>query len=140
MKRFLSLFIVLSMLMPMMASAESEPLNIAGKRAKLVGKAAAYGAGGGLVVGLASQVFKKKAKNIFLFGSLGLYAGILVGIYVVSTTRGPSNYDGPDTYEDYGDFSLRSRNIAPTASGMLAQEVKFAGDDAVQMPLMQLKF
>lgn len=138
MKRFLSLFLVLSLCLPMMAQAASESLDIAGKRAALVGKAAVYGAGGGLVVGLASQVFKKKTKNIFLFGSLGLYAGILVGIYVISSSRGPSTYEGPDTYEDYGDFSLRSK--APTASGMLAQEVKFVQGESAQMPLIHFKF
>lgn len=122
----------------MMARAASESLDVAGKRAALVGKAAVYGAGGGLVVGLASQVFKKKTKNIFLFGSLGLYAGILVGIYVISSPRGSSAYEGPDTYEDYGDFSLRSK--APTPAGLVAQEVKFAGHDSAQMPIVYFKF
>lgn len=63
-----------------------------------------FGAGGGLVVGLASQVVKKKSKNIFLFGSLGLYTGIIMGLYLVMAPKGSTSYDGPDTYEDYGDF------------------------------------
>lgn len=82
---------------------------------KIVGKSAMYGAGGGLVVGLASQVFKKKTKNIFLFGSLGMYAGILLGVYIISTSRAPTPYEGPDTYEDYGDFS-KSNLILPESS------------------------
>ncbi len=120
MKKCLSLWLVLSFFLSPLAHAESESLNIAGKRAKIIGKAALYGAGGGAIVGLASQVFKKKTKNIFVFTSLGLYAGILLGIYVVSTSRGPTPYEGPDTYEDYGDFSYLYS--APRASGLLAQE------------------
>jgi hypothetical protein len=86
-------------------SASSDAMTITGKRMKLVGKAAVYGFGGGLVVGLASQVFRRNTKNIFMFGSLGMYAGIILGVYVISSHRGPAPFDGPDTYEDYGDFS-----------------------------------
>ena len=75
--------------------------NVSAKRLKIVAKAGLYGFGGGLVVGMASQVFHKKAKNIFMFGSLGMYAGILLGIYVISTSQGPAPYEGPDTYEDF---------------------------------------
>ncbi len=95
-----------------------------------------YGAGGGLVVGLASQVFKKKTKNIFMFGSLGMYAGILLGVYIVSTSRTPTPYEGPDTYEDYGDFSLRSR-ILPE-SQLLAKSV--SSDPALSLSLLDVSF
>ena len=137
MKRLFSLLILFSMLLPMAAHAESESLNLAGKRTLRVAKAAAYGAGGGLVVGLASQVFKKKAKNIFLFGSLGLYAGILVGIYVISSSHGPSTYEGPDTYEDFGDFSLR---YAPMKPAGLANADKKFGDGGVSASFLRLAF
>lgn len=79
----------------------AEESSVTSKRLKVVAKSALFGFGGGLVVGVASQVFKKKPKNIFMFGSLGMYAGILLGIYVVSTSSGPAPYEGPDTYEDY---------------------------------------
>jgi hypothetical protein len=118
------------------AHAKSETLNLAGKKAKVVGKAAIYGAGGGLIVGMASQVFKKKAKNIFVFGSLGLYAGILLGVYVISTHSGPAPYEGPDTYEDYGDFSRRV--IAP--AGLVAFERDPFAANAVSMNVVQLEF
>lgn len=110
MKHLLLFAVALGLLLPPQAfsappPAQPESLTMAGKRAKVVAKAALYGTGGGLVVGLASQVFRRKTKNIFVFGSLGLYAGIILGLYVVSTSRGPTPYEGPDTYEDYGDFS-----------------------------------
>jgi hypothetical protein len=71
------------------------------RKALIVAKGAAFGLGGGLVVGLASQVFKKNTKNIFLFGSLGMYVGIGLGLYVIMAPRGTTPYEGPDTYEDY---------------------------------------
>jgi len=91
-------------------STNDDSLTVTGKRVRIVAKSALYGFGGGLVVGLASQVFKKKAKNILLFGSLGLYAGIFLGIYVITTSSGPAPYEGPDTYDD---FSLNQRLKAP---------------------------
>jgi|GEM_PF-4648996 len=105
------------LVMPSHAKAE-DSLNLTGKRVKVVAKSAGYGMVGGLVVGLASQVFQRKTKNIFMFGSLGLYAGILLGIYVVSTSGGPSPYEGPDTYED---FSL-SKGIPGTLAYQKAEQ------------------
>lgn len=87
------------------AMAASESLGAIEKRGKVIARSAMYGLAGGLVVGLASQVVKSKVKNIFVGGSLGLYAGILMGVYLTSTARDNMNYEGPDTYEDYGDFS-----------------------------------
>ncbi len=104
--RLMSLILVATFLvLPQNARAE-DSLNITGKRVKIVAKSAGYGLVGGLVVGLASQVFKRKTQNVFMFGSLGLYAGILLGVYVVSTSGGPTPYEGPDTYEDFS--SLRT--------------------------------
>ncbi len=81
--------------------AAPSSLSMTGKRAKIVAKSAIYGMGGGFIIGLASQVFKKNTQNIFLFGSLGLYAGIALGVYVISTSSGPQPYEGPDTYDDF---------------------------------------
>ena len=63
-QRLFSIILIFAFLIPSVSRAESDSLTITGKRAKIIGKAAMYGAGGGLVVGLASQVFKKKTKNI----------------------------------------------------------------------------
>src|SRR4051794_3842837 len=100
------------------ARAASESLNLMGKKTTVVAKAAAFGAGGGLIVGLASQVVKKKSKNIFLAGSLGLYTGIFMGIYLVTAPKGATPYEGPDTYDDYGlnSTTLPEREQAKLAS------------------------
>lgn len=114
MKQFVILCLLAAVVTaPFRAQAADAGLNTAGKKGAIVGKAALYGFGGGLVVGVASQVFKRKTKNIFLFGSLGLYAGIALGLYVISTGGKESTYDGPDTYEDYMG-SLHKPEVNPT--------------------------
>lgn len=137
MKRFVALLLLTAFLLPSVGRAETPGLNIAGKRAKVVGKAALYGFGGGLVVGVASQAFKKKEKNIFLFGSLGLYAGIALGIYIVATSRGPTPYEGPDTYEDYGDFSMLK---APVSGGLLASRNEAFGPRSLELNVVKVSF
>lgn len=120
MKHLTVLALLFGLFFPGKGFAETEYLRVMGKRAKVVGKAALYGTGGGLIVGLASQVVKKEAKNILVGGSLGLYAGIILGIYVISSSSGPAPYEGPDTYEDYGDFSLK----APGSSNLVRAGVQ----------------
>jgi hypothetical protein len=134
-KKVLCLMVVFSFLAPQLAAAESGTLTIMGKRAKVVGKAAVYGTGGGLVVGVASQVFKKKAKNIFMFGSLGMYAGILLGLYVVSTSRGPTPYEGPDTYDDFGGFG----KLFPELPSALAKSDPFSAN-ALNVNFLNIRF
>ncbi len=138
MKRFLSAMLASTMLFlctvpAARAADDGSTLSVSGKRAKIVAKSAVYGFGGGLVVGLASQVFKKKAKNIFLFGSLGLYAGIILGIYVISTSSNPAPYQGPDTYED---FSLNKTMSPATFARVDAQLAK----PELQLNLVDVKF
>ncbi|MGZ3712934.1 MAG: hypothetical protein ACXVBE_14315 [Bdellovibrionota bacterium] len=124
-------------------AAPAEAQSIGTKRAKVVAKAAIFGFGGGLVVGLASQVFKKKSKNVFLFGSLGMYAGILLGLYVISTTRTPAPYQGPDTYED---FSYLDRKISPISSvgttvmAKSSQDISAPSADKLQVNFLNLSF
>jgi hypothetical protein len=122
MKQILSVFLAISLLLLSLPSAQAAdqdpPPSKTLRQAKVVGKAALYGWGGGLVVGLASQVFQRNAKNVFLFGSLGMYAGILLGIYVISTSPGPAPYEGPDTYDD---FSYHQTLPDPQGSRLLAR-------------------
>lgn len=135
MKRFLSAILASVMLFLTVAPAAraDDSLNTTGKRMKIVARSAIYGFGGGLVVGLASQVFKKKAKNIFLFGSLGLYAGIFIGIYVLTTSAGPAPYEGPDTYDDFS----WNRSTSPKE---LAHNDVFAPKSEVKFNLVDVKF
>lgn len=150
-KRFLSALLVSSLLLLSGAQARAagaapaaggaapaadENLNIAGKRARIVARSAIYGFGGGLVVGVASQVFKKKPKNILLFGSLGLYAGIILGVYVITTSSTPPPYEGPDTYDD---FSLNQGAPAPVLMAS-SREVLNAKKADLKISLLNLQF
>jgi hypothetical protein len=122
---------------PAPAVASSGGSSVGVKRAKIVVKSAIYGFGGGLVVGLASQVFKKKTKNIFMFGSLGMYAGILLGVYIISTSKAPAPYEGPDTYEDF------SRNeMQPSSLRKLSDNKDWMAPQAgrVQLNFVSLNF
>ena len=97
-------FLVLLLLVSSLSMLFAPPLqaqSVMARKAIVVGKAALYGFGAGMVVGLASQVVKKKAKNIFVGGSLGMYVGIITGVYLVSTASPQVDYEGPDTYEDF---------------------------------------
>ena len=111
--------------------AANESLNVAGKRAGIIGKSAVAGAAGGMVVGVASQAFKRKTKNIFLFGSLGLYAGIAMGLYIISAPRGSTPYEGPDTYEDYGSYESSLKRQRPD---LLADSL------TVEVPVVSVNF
>ncbi len=119
-----SLVLILSFLLQVVALpsalAANESLNLAGKKTAIVAKAAAFGLGGGLVVGLASQVVKRKTNNIFLAGSLGMYVGIAMGIYIVTAPKGGTPYDGPDTYEDYGNYQSGKLLLPEVESKKLA--------------------
>lgn len=134
MMRFAALLLLASFLIHAPNARAEESLNVTGKRVKVVAKSAVYGLGGGLIVGLASQVFERKTKNIFMFGSLGMYAGILLGIYVVSTSSGPKPYEGPDTYED---FSLNKRGL-PGTLAYKSEDLKAAPD--LQVNFLDVKF
>lgn len=105
--RFVVILCCLFMISTLPARAE---MSIGMKKALVVGKAAAYGLGAGLIVGLASQVVKSSTKNIFLGGSLGMYAGIGLGLYLVLTTdQGTAVYEGPDTYDEFPGWQEGSR-------------------------------
>ena len=129
MKRFLTAILLASVFLATVSPRAEAASSITQKRVAVVTKSALYGLGGGLVVGLASQVFERKTKNIFMFGSLGMYAGILLGIYVVSTSGGPRPYEGPDTYED---FSQGKRGIPGTLA--------YKTEDLTAVPDLQVNF
>lgn len=108
------LFVVLSFTLaalPTTAQAQATAGGIP-PRAKAFLLVSGYGAAGGALLGLASMAFGTSPRAIAQGASLGLYAGILFGTYVIvshhqrSTNNGydrnsPYN-DAPD-YQDYGE-------------------------------------
>lgn len=111
------LFVVLSFTLAALPStAQAQATAGAGgipPRAKAFLLVSGYGAAGGALLGLASMAFGTSPRAIAQGASLGLYAGILFGTYVIvshhqrSTNNGydlntPYNDDAPD-YQDYGE-------------------------------------
>jgi hypothetical protein len=54
-------------------------------KVKVVGATALYGTAGGALLGTASLAFGTKGRSVAIGASLGLYAGLLFGTYVVVT-------------------------------------------------------
>ncbi len=73
------LFVFLMVVLPSKAQAQMDP------RVKAVGTMALYGTVGGLLLGTASLAFGTDGRSVAQGASLGLYAGLLFGGYVVSS-------------------------------------------------------
>ena len=93
------------------AKAEVDP------RVKIVGQVALYGTAGGALLGLATLAFDGEGRNIAKGASLGLYAGLIFGAYVVvshyqklkgQTYEGSGYADDPESpyASDYDDDQL----------------------------------
>jgi hypothetical protein len=80
-------------------------------RVTALGTVALYGAGAGALIGLATLAFGKKPRAVAQGASLGLYAGILFGSYIVVThhmkkTQGTTPVFPASPYEE-GDEESR---------------------------------
>ena len=96
-------------LMPLQARAQDA--GSLPPKAKAFLMVTAYGAGGGALLGLASMAFGTSTRAIAQGASLGLYAGIIFGSYILishhNRTAQPT-YDNSTPYkddaDDYGDY------------------------------------
>ena len=100
----LSIFLIFVLVRPERARAEI-PV-----KARAILTMAGYGAGGGALLGMASMAFGNTPRAIAQGASLGLYAGLLFGTYVLVShhNRQYGNYDdGSSPYKEstdiYGD-------------------------------------
>lgn len=100
--------IVSSFLVVLVLSAVVQPRQA---RAQMPAKARAfltitgYGAGGGAILGAASMAFGQSSRAIAQGASLGLYAGIIFGTYVL-VSHHQRRYGGYDDYASpYGQAS-----------------------------------
>ncbi len=102
MKKLSSLFIALTLLGPLVYS---QPAKAMSPKTKAFMFLTLQGAGAGALLGAASiPLFDTDSKAIFQGASLGLYAGILFGGYVLWShgARNSSNYGQQDDYYDDG--------------------------------------
>jgi hypothetical protein len=79
-------------------SIYSKPAMALDAKVKVLASTSAYGAAGGALLGFASMAFGTTASSIAKGASLGLYAGILFGSYVVISHYYRPQYEAP--YED----------------------------------------
>lgn len=101
---FLVLFITLAVVKPQTARAELPA------KAKAVLTMAGYGAASGALLGLASMAFGQSSRSVAQGASLGLYAGLIFGAYVLVShhQKQMGSYDdGASPYQEstdvYGD-------------------------------------
>jgi hypothetical protein len=76
----------------------SRPAMALDAKVKVLASTSVYGAAGGALLGFASMAFGTTASSIAKGASLGLYAGILFGSYVVVSHYYRPQYEAP--YED----------------------------------------
>lgn len=90
-------FFLVSFLAPQKAFAEMDP------KVKAIASMAAYGTVGGALLGTASLAFGAKGRSVAVGASLGLYAGILFGTYIIvsHSMKQRGYYDQPARKENY---------------------------------------
>ncbi|MCT4641768.1 MAG: hypothetical protein N4A33_05670 [Bacteriovoracaceae bacterium] len=115
-KLFVSIAIFLSLVFPVSeARADMDP------KMKAFAVMATYGTVGGALLGFASMAFGAKSRAIAQGASLGLYAGIIFGAYVLysyNQSKNPSYVDEQDPYynDPYAD-PYGGRQVAPGGFG-----------------------
>ena len=93
-------------------------------KGKAVLTLAGYGAGGGALLGLASMAFGTTSRSVAQGASLGLYAGLLFGAYILVThDQKPGSYDDSSSpYKDQENSEsvdgapVESKNFIPSSS------------------------
>lgn len=153
--------------MPLSAAAQAQSSAGLPPKARAFLMVSAYGAASGAILGLASMAFGNSTRAIAQGASLGLYAGILFGSYILishnyrtqrPTYDGSTPYqDGGDDYDDYGeepkaeggggffDSGVRrdfSGNVVADATSYRRFETKkgSTGVPPIQMTLLKLNF
>lgn len=81
-------------------SVYSPPAKAIDPRTKAVLTMAAYGTGGGALLGTASLAFGTKGRAVAIGASLGLYAGLIFGSYIVINHR-MEQYRGHEPRDNY---------------------------------------
>lgn len=119
-----------SMFVPQLAFAQGQSVQGTPNRTREFMLSATYGALAGALVGGASLAFSDRPgdnlNKVARGASLGLYAGILLGLYVVYGNRGSSSDDDND--DDYAKLETPKLLIAPviTDRGLEGAEASYA--------------
>lgn len=107
MKNFLSLIIAVTLSLTLITPKRTEAAEIPAK-AKAFLTIAGYGTAGGALLGAASLAFGTSTRAIAQGASLGLYAGLIFGTYVLVSHHQKSKYTRYD--DEYSPYR-RSREL-----------------------------
>ncbi|MBK26332.1 MAG: hypothetical protein CME70_20195 [Halobacteriovorax sp.] len=98
-KRFKT-FLMMFSLFGFLSLAPLQEAKALDPRIQAVGTMAAYGTVGGLLLGVASYAFDSPGRSWAIGASVGLYAGLLFGGYVVGSHYYKSYKDANPSYEE----------------------------------------
>ena len=106
-------------------------------RLKAIGTMAAYGTIGGALLGTATLAFESSSRSPFVGASLGLYAGMIFGGYVVSTHYMSKNRADPSSsdseyYPETSESPYESPFSNPFSSGSDDEEATEDRPDMLQ--------
>ncbi len=96
----------------------SRPVHALDSKTKIMLTVAGYGTAAGTLLGVASLAFGTKARAIAQGASLGLYAGLIFGSYIVLSHAYKKN--NPDT------------DVYPEGAGGLYNDLPIEGDEVLQ--------
>lgn len=132
MGKFISIFFVTLALSVLPMRAQAQDSGGLPPKARAFLMVTAYGAGSGALLGLASMAFGTSTRAVAQGASLGLYAGIIFGTYIIvshnNRTAQPSYdnstpyQDGQDDYGDYGDED--GGQPAPSGGGFFDSSIR----------------
>jgi len=129
-QRFVFCLLMIALLVP-----SSHALS---PQVKVIAITSGYGAVAGTLVGLASMAFGTKSKAIFVGASLGLYAGILTGAYLVMYP--PENSREVPNREDDIYPNERYNKLLLPETEMLARLSHEKQKPVFHLPLVQVIF
>ena len=117
---------IVSILLLCSTLSASSALALDGKT-KALGAMALYGTAGGALLGTASMAFGTSERSIAVGASLGLYAGLIFGSYIVLThaaKRNNWNFGDPNEYEEapIGPYNGEVESLMPRTPVALLEE------------------
>ena len=128
------------------------PVRALDPKVKIMGTMAIYGTAGGALLGLATLAFDGEGRNVAKGASLGLYAGLLFGSYVIISHIAKRNnwggaetsndyYGAPSPYEDAGDYNRMQRSLPERKDRLQQIELNRRGNRTnYYLDLLQVQF
>ncbi len=101
MRKSIYLIVVVMFLITSVGVKRAHAIN---PRVKILATMATYGTAGGALLGAASMAFKSNGRAVFQGASIGLWAGLLFGSYIVITHAVKTSQSSSPVPQDEGDY------------------------------------